>query len=169
MKKSYIITKDVNSPIVIGGQTAHKPAQVRFRKFRKGQIVQGELKHANNQPSFVLVGAMCVVPLECVKELAGKEIQSNATGNELSDPIPKPISIKPNNPKIKYLDALLIGVAVGFLGTHLIEKQGYLPMNEEYPLKNKLIGAGIVGILALYIVYRNQNNQQAVTKPKTND
>jgi hypothetical protein len=168
MKKSYIVTKDVNSPVVVGSQTAHKPAQVRFRKFRKGQVVQGELKHANNKPSFVLVGAMCVVPIDCVKELTGKDIESNYTGADMDEQKEKPTVIKMSNPKIKYLDALLIGSAVGFLGVHLAEKQGYLTPNEELPMKNKLIGAGIVGLLAVYIVYRNQSTQ-TITKTKTND
>lgn len=170
MKKSYIVTKDVNSPVVTGSQTAHKPAQVRFRKFRRGQIVQGELKHANNKPSFVLVGAMCVLPIDCVKELTGKDIQSNYTGADMDEKQKEQTKItKISNPKIKYLDALLIGSAVGFLGVHLAEKQGYLPMNEELPMKNKLIGAGLTGLLAMYIVYRNQSTQVTTIKKTTND
>ena len=169
MKKSYIVTKDVNSPVVTGSQTAHKPAQVRFRKFKRGQIVQGELKHANNKPSFVLVGSMCVIPIECVKELTGKDIQSNYTGADMDEKKEQPKIVKVNNPKIKYLDALLIGSAIGFLGVHFAEKQGYLSPNEETPMKNKLIGAGLVGILAMYVVYRNQSTQVTPVKKTNND
>jgi hypothetical protein len=36
MKKTYIITKDVKVPIVVNSGQAHRPAQVRYKVYRKG-------------------------------------------------------------------------------------------------------------------------------------
>jgi hypothetical protein len=167
MKKSYIITKDVKSPVVVNSQTAHKPAQIRFKNFRKGQIVQGELKHANNVPSFVLVGRMCVVPLECVKELQGKEIKSSSfTGADMDEQKSQSKVIKVENPKIKYLDALIIGGLAGFLLVHVAEKQGYITPNEENDKKHKMYGAIGGALIGLYLTYRNQSTQKTTTTQK---
>jgi hypothetical protein len=168
MKKSYIITKDLKSPVVVNSQTAHKPAQIRFRNFRKGQIVQGELKHAGDKPSFVLVGRMCVVPLECVKELQGKDIQTSSfTGADMDEQKKNQQKVvKIENPKIKYLDALIIGGLAGFLLVHVAEKQGYLTPNEENDKKNKMYGAIGGALVGIYLTYRNQSTQKITTTQK---
>ena len=170
MKKSYIITQDVKSPVVVNSQTASKPAQIRFKTFRKGQIVQGELKHADNKPSFVLVGRMCVIPLECVKELQGKDIQTSGfTGADMDEQKSKNTkSITIENPKIKYLDALIIGGLVGFLVVHYGEKHGYITPNEENAKRNKMYGSIGGALVAVYLVYRNQSTaKKQVTKQTT--
>ena len=170
MKKSYIITKDLKSPVVVNSQTAHKPAQIRFKNFRKGQIVQGELKHAGNQPAFVLVGRMCVVPLECVKELQGKDIQSSgfagADMDKLKTDQQKPLKIE--NPRIKYLDAIIIGGLSGFLAVHLGQKHGYITPHEENDKKYKMYGAIGGAVVGLYLTYRYQSTRKATiqTTPK---
>ena len=169
MKKSYIITKDLKSPVVVNSQTAHKPAQIRYRTFRKGQIVQGELKHAGNKPSFVLVPPMCVIPLDCVKELQGKDIQSSsfagADMDEKKNVQPKVVKVE--NPKIKYLDALIIGGLSGFLVVHLGEKHGYITPNEENDKKYKMYGAIGGALVGLYLVYRHQSTQKVTSTPQT--
>lgn len=168
MKKSYIIVKDCKSPVVTNSQTAHKPAQIRFKHFRKGQIVQGELKHSGNQPSFVLVGRMCVVPLDCVKELQGKDIQTSGfTGADMDEAKKQPKVVKVENPKIKYLDALIIGGLVGFLAIHFGEKQGYITPNEENDKKNKMYGALGGALIGLYLVYRHSSTQKVTTTQTT--
>jgi hypothetical protein len=164
MKKSYIITKDCKSPVVTNSQTAHKPAQIRFKNFRRGQIVQGELKHSGNQPSFVLVGRMCVVPLDCVKELQGKDIQSSGfTGADMDEAKKKTQIVQVENPKIKYLDAIIIGGLLGFLAVHLGEKQGYITPNEENDKKHKMYGALGGALIGLYLVYRSSSTQKVTT------
>lgn len=166
MKKSYILTKDVKSPVVVNSQTAHKPAQIRFKNFRRGQIVQGELKHAGNQPLFVLVGRMCVIPLDCVKELQGKDIQSNYTGADMDEQKKEPQVVKVENPKIKYLDALIIGGLVGFLGVHLGQKYGYITPDEENDKKYKMYGALGGALIGVYLVYRHQSQIKVTTTQK---
>ena len=164
MKKSYIITKDCKSPVVTNSQTAHKPAQIRFKHFRRGQIVQGELKHSGNQPSFVLVGRMCIVPLDCVKELQGKDIQSSGfTGADMDENKTPAKVVKVENPKVKYLDAMIIGALGGFLVVHVAEKQGYITPNEENDKKNKMYGALGGALIGLYMVYRHSSTQKVTT------
>ena len=74
--KSYILTKDFKSPYVTSTGLPHNPQAIRFKQFKKGEVITGEMKHANNKPAFVLVNGVCVVPLEVIKELVTKEIVS---------------------------------------------------------------------------------------------
>lgn len=164
MRKSYILTKDVKCPVVATSGAAHKQPQIRTKTFRRGQVVQGELKHSDNKPAFVLVGRMCVIPIDCVKELQGKDIQSNYTGADMDEQTPpKKELIKPENPKVKYMDALLIGGLVGYLSVHLAEKKGYITSEDP---KIKLYGALGGALLGAYAVYRHQSSKPVV-KSKT--
>lgn len=155
--KSYIVTQNFKSPVVRVTGMPHKPQEIRFKQFRKGDIIKGELKHANNQPAFILVGGACVVPLSVVKELVTKEIVSNANGGEEQ----KPIKITPKEgPRMKYMDAVVIGGVLGAGAAFLAEKQGWIAMPDK---KNKIYGALIGAAVGLYFVYRFKLN-----KPKTN-
>ena len=164
MKKTYIITKDVDVPVVASGGSAHKQAQVRMRRFRKGQLVQGELKHSNNEPSFVLVGRMMVIPVECVKEIQGKDVTSKVSGTteaSASSTAPKqPVVQTKQASNVKYMDALLIGAVIGFGAIYFAEKKGWLVSEDS---KMKLYGAIGGGLLGMYLVYRNK-----ATQPTTN-
>jgi hypothetical protein len=158
--KSYIVTQNFKSPIVRVTGMPHKPQEIRFKKFIKGDIIKGELKHANNQPAFILVGGACVVPLNVVKELVTKEIVSDANG-ESTEANKKEVKIVPNQgPRMKYLDAVIIGGALGAGAAFLAEKQGWIAMPDK---KNKIYGAVIGAAIGLYMVYRFKLN-----KPKTN-
>jgi hypothetical protein len=163
MKKTYIITKDVDVPVVASGGMAHKQAHVRMRRFRKGQLVQGELKHSNNEPSFILVGRMMVIPVECVKEIQGKDVTSKFSGiSEAPTNItaPKqPVQTKQAS-SVKYMDALLIGALVGFGAIYFAEKKAWIVSEDS---KMKLYGAIGGGLLGMYLVYRNK-----ATQPTTN-
>lgn len=164
MKKTYIITKDVDVPVVASGGSAHKQAQVRMRRFRKGQLVQGELKHSNNEPSFILVGRMMVIPVECVKEIQGKDVTSKFSGTTeapASSTAPKqPVVQTKQASNVKYMDALLIGAVIGFGAIYFAEKKGWLVSEDS---KMKLYGAIGGGLLGMYLVYRNK-----ATQPTTN-
>jgi hypothetical protein len=160
MKKTYIITKDVKVPIVVSQGVAHRPAQIRYKTYRKGEMVQGELKHSNNKPAFVLVGTMGVLPLECVQEVTSIPV-ANANGVVNSEVGEKPEVVTPTNPKVRYGDAMIIGALVGFLGVHLAQKYNYIPAEDN---KFKLYGAIGGGLLGMYIVYRNQGSKKATVK-----
>lgn len=155
--KSYIVTQNFKSPVVRVTGMPHKPQEIRFKQFRKGDIIKGELKHANNEPAFILVGGACVVPLSVVKELVTKEIVSNANGTTDQ----KPIKITPKEgPRMKYIDAVVVGGVLGAGAAFLAEKQGWIAMPDK---KNKIYGALIGAAVGLYFVYRFKLN-----KPKTN-
>jgi len=151
MKKTYIITKDVKVPFVVNSGQAHKPAQIRYKVFRKGKMVKGELKHSNNKPAFVLVGTMGVLPLNCVQEVTSTPIVSNFDDN--SDEIEIKKETK-QEPKVQYGDALIIGALLGLLAVYGAQKYNYLDAEEK---KYKLYGAVVGGVLGLYYVYRKKN------------
>ena len=146
--KSYIVIADIKTPYVQGTGVPHRPPEVRFKLIRKGEIIKGELKHANNKPAFVLVNGTLVVPLSAVKELVTKDITSNADGTPTDDK--KPMKL-PSVNKVKYIDALVVGALLGVGGAYLSEKQGWLGEPDK---KNKLYGALIGGAVALYGLYR---------------
>jgi len=142
----------------------HKPQAIRFKQFKKGSIVKGELKHANNKPAFLLVSGVCVVPLNVVKELMTKDIVSHADGEgSIKDKVIKKVenvSKLNTNPKVGYIDMALIGALVGFGGVILAEKQGWL---EEVNKKHRLYGAIGGALLAAYLVYRNKTTKRKFT------
>jgi len=154
--KSYQLTQDFRSPYVVATGLPHKPQQIKFKRFRKGDVIKGELKHANNQPAFVLVSGALVVPVDMVKEVVTKEISSNVEGEKETKEETKTenkIVVKKTS-NIKYVDALLIGAVVGVAGVYIAEKQNWLTSLDN---KNKIYG-GIAGaILGAYIVYRIKN------------
>ena len=158
MKKTYIITKDVKVPIVVNSGQAHRPAQVRYKLYRKGEMVQGELKHSNNKPAFILVGSMGVLPLNCVQEVTSVPVTSSVMG-EATNTIPPKESEAVKEPKVQYGDALIIGALVGFVGVFMAQKYGYLNQEDK---KLRLYGALGGGLLGIYWVYRQKNTSKKV-------
>ena len=136
-QKSYIVTHDFKAPYVQITGIPHAPQAIKMKKFRKGEIIRGELKHANNKPAFILVNGACVVPLDVVKELVTKAVVSNADGNTSkvdSTPKTKVVTV-PTNPKVRYADAIILGAIIGAIGAYLVEKQGWIGEPDK---KNKL-------------------------------
>lgn len=164
-QKSYIFTRDYKSPMVVGTGLAHNPTAIKFKKFQKGQIARGELKHANNKPAFLLVNGVCVVPLDIVKELVTKEVVSNAVGTASDEPKVKKVKV-PTNPKVKYGDAVILGAIVGVIGVYIAEKQGWIA---EPDRKYKLYGALAGAALAAYVVYRANNAKPKVQIVRNSD
>lgn len=162
MKKTYVITKDVKVPIVVNSGQAHRPAQVRYKIYRKGEMVQGELKHSDNKPAFVLVGQMGVLPLNCVQEVTSVPVTSNADGaTDKKDE--KQVEVKKDS-KVQYGDAMIIGALVGFVGVFMAQKYGYLDQENK---KFRLYGALGGGLLGVYWVYRNKNTRKTVKVSKS--
>ena len=161
--KSYIVTQDFKSPWVQITGRPDRPQAIKFKNFRRGDIIKGELKHANNRPAFILVEGALVVPLEVVKELVTKEIVSDASGESKSN-LPKPIDVMKvsSNPKVQYIDAAIIGAAIGFGGVYFAEKKGWLP--PETDKKMKIYGAIGGALLGAYLVYRFKSSKAAEKK-----
>jgi len=159
--KSYIMTSDVKAPYVTATGLAHNPSAIRLKRYRRGQIVKGELKHANNKPAFLLVDGVCVVPVASVKELVTKEIVAGVDASSTTkETIEKTIGLTKNNtnPKVRYVDAMIIGSVLGFGIAYLLEKQGYIESTEgrNYKLYGALGGA----VLAGYLVYRRKTQMK---------
>lgn len=165
--KSYILTNDYKAPYVTATGLPHNPSAIRFKQFSRGDIIKGEMKHANNKPAFILVNGVCVVPLDVVKELVTKEVVSHTDGEgSIKKKISQTIggSSKANsNPKVRYMDALLLGAVVGFGGVILAEKQGWIAEPDK---KYRLYGAIGAGALAMYIVYRSKTQKKTITVKK---
>lgn len=161
--KSYIFTNDFKAPYVTATGLPHNPQKIGFRKFQKGEIVKGELKHANNKPAFVLVHGVCVVPLDVIKELVTREVVSHTDGTvaNASQKISETIGLPKDNSNsnVRYLDAMLIGALLGFGGVYLAEKQGWIA---EPNKKYKLYGAGAGALLGMYYVYRQKTQKKRV-------
>ena len=150
--KSYILTRDFNSPYVISTGLAHQPTKIKLKKFRKGEIVNGEMKHANNQPAFILVQGTLMIPLSVIKEVVTRDVNSSfddGKSNKAAED--KKPAIVVTNSKMKSLDAMIIGAIAGLGGVILAEKQGWITSVDK---KNKIYGAIVGAIAGLYVSYR---------------
>lgn len=169
--KTYILLEDYHAPYVQITGRADRPQNVKVKKFRRGDQVKGELKHVNNKPDFVVVGGGgLIIPVSFLKEIVTKEISSNASGGTTtslpsSDTKPKTVTIA-TNPKVRYIDAVLVGALVGVIGVIVAEKQELIKNPDK---KNKIYGALAGGALAAYIVFRAKNakpKKQVITQVK---
>lgn len=151
MNKSYVFIDDYKAPYVVATGMAHKPSRIMIKRYKKGEIIEGELKLSNGKPSIVLIRGVIPVPVTMLRAVVTKEIIQNADGG----------SQKPTQPKVvvggkssaKYLDAGIMGAIFGAVAVYLAEKQGWIASADK---KNKLYGAAIGGALAMYLVYRNK-------------
>ena len=168
--KTYVLTQMYQAPYVVATGRPNNPQQIRTKTFKTGQMVKGELKHANNKPAFVLVAGTLVLPLSVLKEVTTKEVISDASGATQSEEQVTAASsntVKVANTKLRYIDSVVIGGLIGLGGVFLAEKQGWLEKTEDN--KNRMYGALIGAIAGAYIVFRQQN-QVTVKAPqlKTN-
>lgn len=153
----FVATKDFVTPYVVSTGMPHKPTRICKKKFKKGEIITGEIKTANGKPAFVLHKGVMVVPLAVVKQVITKDLDvSNAVGDNIVKSNPK-VEVRLGDTKKdsnkQYIDALVIGAIVGFAGVLLAEKQGWIANVEQ---KNRLYGAIGGAILGAYIVYRKK-------------
>ena len=162
-QKTYIFTHDCKAPYVEITGKPHMPQEIKFLKFRKGDQVRGELKHANNKPAFILGPKNAIIPIDCVKELVTKAVvggdkatMSSFNGND--DQQNKKITVQ-SNTKVRYIDAMLLGGAVGLIGVVIAEKQGWIAEPDN---KYKWYGALAGAVAAAYIVYRTSNSKPKV-------
>lgn len=158
--KSYVVTKDFKTPYVRVTGMAKNPSATQYKLFKKGDVINGELKHVNNQPSFIMVAGTLVVPLEVVKELYAKDVTSNVTGEKEEGE--KKEEVVQTNPKIKYFDAAIIGGLLGIGAVILAEKQAWIaPVEKKYKVYAVIAGA----LVGAYFVYRFKvNKPKAVVK-----
>ena len=163
--KSYALTQTIKAPYVMSTGGNNRPPKIVYKTFKQGEIVDGVMKYANGKPAFILVRGIIPIEVTYLKEVTTRDIGvSNATG-----PTDKPKSDMPlvqhnhPNPKIKYIDSLLIGGVIGALAVHFAEKKGYIAVPDQ---KHKIYGAIAGGILACYIVYRYQKTKPPIVEPQ---
>jgi hypothetical protein len=168
-QKTYIFTNDCKAPYVEITGKPHMPQEIKFLKFRRGDQVKGELKHAQNKPAFILGPKNAIIPLDVVKELVTKavvgDVSNQSTSNFEGGGDTKKVYV-PTNPKVRYIDGMLVGALVGVIAVVVSEKQGWI---SEPDSKYKLYGAGLGAVAAAYIVYRTQNAKPKVQIVKNNE
>jgi len=163
--KAYILTQPYKAPYVVATGIPSNPQRIMMKSFRSGEMVKGELKHANNKPAFVLVGGTLVLPLSVLKEVTTKEIISDASGSTTESSEQPTDSVKKvPTKKLRYIDAILIGGVLGFGAVYLAEKQGWITSPDN---KNKMYGVLGGAVLGAYLVFRQENT--IPVKPKTNE
>jgi|LakMenEpi03Aug12_release.lakeMendotaPanAssembly.Ray.scaffolds.fasta_scaffold03477_13 hypothetical protein len=152
-QKTYQVIKNFKTPFVVATGVAHRPQQIKFKSFKKGDMVKGELKHANNKPAFVLVGGALVMPLDSIKEVVTKDIVSNATGDEKKTTEAK-TTIKVATSKLTIMDSALVGALLGVVAVHIANKKNWIVVPEKI---NFLYGGLAGAFLGGYLVYRSRN------------
>jgi hypothetical protein len=160
-QKTYIFTHDCKAPYVEVTGIPHRPQDIKFLKFKRGDQVRGEMKHANNKPAFILGPKNAIIPIDVVKELVTKAVVGDtqtmaASSFDASTQAKKTV---PSNPKVRYIDAMLLGAVVGLVAVIIAEKQGWIA---EPDSKYKWYGAGLGAAAAGYIVYRTSNGKPKV-------
>lgn len=164
-KQSYVISKDCRVPSVVVSTHPKRGTQMNFKTFRRGDIIQGEMKHSGNEPAFILSDNL-VIPIACVKVLETREILSEASGTPTqaeADKAIKDVVVK-TTPKVQYLDAAIIGAIAGAAIVFIIEKKTTWI---KVPAKEYKIYGALAGALAgAYFIYRNKNTTKVTIKPK---
>ena len=166
-KKSFVVVKDFQTPQVFQTGYSHSPAKIGWRRFKKGALLKGELKTADGKPSFILVGKMTVVPIDCVKEVVTRDVKTSNFSSD-DDTAAKAANedkvkeyMQKTAPKIQYMDAILLGAVAGGLGWYFAEKKGWV---DNLNPKNRLYAAGGGALLAWYFVYRYNNRKRKPVK-----
>lgn len=152
----FVATKDFKTPYVVATGQPHKPTQIKLKKFRKGEIITGEIKTSKGKPSFILHKGVMMIPLNSVKQVITKDIQIGADGvkDDISKTNPK-VEVKvlkaSDEKKKSYIDGIVIGGLLGFGGVILAEKKGWIAVVDK---KNRLIGAVVGAVIGCYVAYR---------------
>jgi hypothetical protein len=153
----FVATTDFVTPYVIATGQPHRPTEIKKKKFRKGEIITGEIKTVKGKPSFVLYKGVMVIPFSCVKQVITKEISfSEASGNlkevaKLNPQVQVSVKGNSNQKRSRIMDGVIFGGILGFGGVLLAEKQGWMSSTDN---KNKLYGAILGAFIGGYYLYR---------------
>ena len=154
MKKSYVFKQDFKAPYVVATGLPHRPTKIMLKKYKQGQIIQGQMVMANGKPSVLLVSGVIPIPLTVIKEVLTKEIvQSNASGTPTTTTNLSSAIVVGKKSNTRYIDAAILGAILGLGAAYLAEKQNWIGQPDK---KNKLYGAAIGAALAMYFIYRKK-------------
>lgn len=153
-EKTFRLTKNVRTPVVMTTPYPHKPTAIRYKEFREGQTVTGIVQERDGKPAFVVVKRRFVIPIAALQELVTREVDttSNASGDAKKE-LEK--FAKGGNPKVKYLDAALIGAVVGGASIWFAQRRGWINPPDK---KNLGYGAMAGAALMMYAIYRIRNS-----------
>lgn len=152
----FVATQEFETPYVIATGQPHRPTQICKKKFKKGEIITGEIKTAKGKPSFVLHKGVMLIPLSCVKQVITRDItvgaDSAVSDNTIkANPKVEVRTIKTSDQKNKdYFGGVLIGGALGLAGAILAEKQEWIPAEK----KNKMYGIIAGALIGIYFIYK---------------
>jgi len=154
MKKSYVFKQDFKAPYVVATGLPHRPTKIMLKKYKRGQIIQGQMVMAKGKPSVLLVSGVIPIPLTVIREVITKEIlQSNASGTPTTTTNVSSAVVLGKKSNTRYIDAAILGAILGLGAAYLAEKQNLLGQPDK---KNKLYGAAIGAVLAMYFIYRKK-------------
>jgi len=154
MKKSYVFKQDFKAPYVVATGLPHRPTKIMLKKYKRGQIIQGQMVMAKGKPSVLLVSGVIPIPLTVIREVITKEIlQSNASGTPTTSTNVSSAVVLGKKSNTRYIDAAILGAILGLGAAYLAEKQNLLGQPDK---KNKLYGAAIGAVLAMYFIYRKK-------------
>lgn len=157
MKKSYVFKQDFKAPYVVATGLPHRPTKIMLKKYKRGQIIQGQMVMAKGKPSVLLVSGVIPIPLTVIREVITKEIlQSNASGTPTTSTNSTNTSsqvVLGKKSNTRYIDAAILGAILGLGAAYLAEKQNWIGQPDK---KNKLYGAAIGAVLAMYFIYRKK-------------
>lgn len=151
----YTLIRDIEAPYVVDTGNNRRGPNIRKKKFKKGQMIKGVMKYANGRPAYILVGGAIPVEARHLKILMAKDVEVSDFSGEAKAKSDVPGIIHNNaNPKVKYIDAMIVGGIVGALAVHFAEKKGFIQNPDQ---KNKIYGAVGGALLLMYVVYRYQS------------
>ncbi len=160
MKQRFLVVQDFRSPVFMITGMAHKPHDIRFRPYRKGQTLEGQIIYTNGQPSYIMSENKYIIPLHAVQEIKTvQDVVSNATGDEkkqLDKALKKPAG------NLEYIDWAIAGAIIGFAAVYFAEKKAWLKPDP----KHKFIGMGIGALLFAYGKYRIAPAKQGKVEQK---
>lgn len=160
-QRNFIVTHDFKSPYVMATGIPSNPNKILFRRYKKGQIISGIIIEDKGKPASILSEGYFTIPLSNVKEMITKDVSYSVEGDKGKKP--EPILPKVNNPKLKYMDAVIIGGIVGAVVVFVAQKKNWITEQDHM---YKAYGAGIGAALALYVVYRKNNKNKVTTNNK---
>lgn len=155
----FVATTDFSSPYVIATGQPHNPTKICTKKFKKGEIITGEIKTVKGKPSFVLHKGVMVIPFSCIKQVITKdiEVKSNFASQKSVEKANPKVEVKVPTTTIEkkrqVMDGAILGAILGFGATILAEKQGWIGSEDK---KNRLYGALAGAFLVGYMMYRNK-------------
>lgn len=168
--KSYVFTQDYKAVYVVSTGIAHKPTQIKYKKFKKGQIIKGVLNSPNGKPSFVMVNDTLVVPESVLKQVVTKDISPSSSfqGGDGETKVTISPTKKTADAKTQYIDGIVLGTVSGLILAHVAEQKEWIPKSEESPYQNKLIGAVVGALAGVYIVFKIRSKKVGVAKTVSN-